>query len=156
MDPGYSPRRRRSSRARVSSSSLSARPAGGVVAMLGRAEVAEERLRGELRDLAPGGPEHGEVRGDEHHPLAAAVLGREPLEQRVGVGRVAHRERPALGVLADAVEDDDPARALRRDEARERVDELARLASTGRRAGGCSRRRGRASAQPSARWRRAS
>ena len=61
-----------------------------------------------------------------------AVLGGEPLEQRVGVRREAHLERAALGVVADAVEDDDAARALHRDEARERVDELARRPRTAR------------------------
>ena len=54
-----------------------------------------------------------------------AVLGGEPLEQRVGVRRVAHRERPDRRILADAVEDDDAPRSLHRDEARELVDELA-------------------------------
>ena len=39
-----------------------------------------------------------------------AVLGGEPLEQRVRVGRVAHGERADLAILADAVEDDDAAR----------------------------------------------
>ncbi len=48
-----------------------------------------------------------------------------------------------------------PRAPLRRDEARERVDELAAVGRTGRRAAGCSRRRGRASARPSAGQRRA-
>jgi hypothetical protein len=48
------------------------------------------------------------------------VLGREPLEQRVGVRRVAHCQRPELELLPDAVEDDDAAGALEGDEARER------------------------------------
>ena len=55
------------------------------------------------------------------------VVGREPLEQRVGVRRVADRERPDLELLADAVEDDDPAGAVHRDEAGELVDELAHV-----------------------------
>ena len=63
------------------------------------------------------------------------MLGREPLEQRVRVRGVAHLERAARRVLADAVEDDDAARAAHRDEARERVDELARV----REAPACSR-----------------
>jgi hypothetical protein len=52
-----------------------------------RNEVAEERLRREVGDLPPGGLEHGHVGADEQHPLLLAVLGREPLEQRVGVRR---------------------------------------------------------------------
>jgi len=55
------------------------------------------------------------------------VLGREPLEQRVGVGRVAHRERPELELLPDAVEHDDAAGALEGDEARERVGQLTNV-----------------------------
>ena len=78
-------------------------------------------------DLPAGGLDHRAVRGDEQHPLALAVLGGEPLEQRVGMGDEANRERTELGVVAHAVEDDDAARALRRDEARERVRELARI-----------------------------
>ena len=56
-----------------------------------------------------------------------AVLDRETLEQRVGVGGVAHLQRAALVVLADSVEDDDAARPAHRDEARERVDQLAHV-----------------------------
>ena len=36
------------------------------------------------------------------------MLGGKPLEQRVGVRRVADLERPELGVVADAVEDETP------------------------------------------------
>ena len=146
----HSPRRSRSSRSRVSLSSLPARPRGGSSPWLGATKSRKNVCDGEVRDLAPGGLEHGHVRADEQHPLALAVLGREPLEQRVGVRREAHRERPALGVVADAVEDDDAARAGRRDEARERVDQLAPVGERARRGGGCSRRRGRASASATA------
>ena len=55
------------------------------------------------------------------------MLGGQPLEQRVGVRRVADGERPDLDLLADAVEDDDAARPGHRDEARELVDELAHV-----------------------------
>ena len=71
------------------------------------------------------------------------MLGGEPLEQRVGVRRVADLERAERRVLAAAVEDDDAARAALGDEAREPVDELARVREAGRRGAGCSRRRGR-------------
>ena len=57
----------------------------------------------------------------------SAVLRRQPLEQRVGVRRVTNRERSALDVLTDAVEDDDAAGATERDETRQRVHELARV-----------------------------
>ena len=55
------------------------------------------------------------------------LLGREPLEERVGVRRVTHRERPDLDVLADAVEDDDAARTFHRHEAGERVGQFAHI-----------------------------
>ena len=59
--------------------------------------------------------------------LAPPVLGREPLEHRVGVRRVTNLERAATDEIAEAVEDDDPARAANRDVTRERVAQLARV-----------------------------
>src|SRR6266540_956175 len=97
----------------------------GALAMTRRLEVAEERLRAQLAYLLARGPAYGRVRGDEADALQVAMLGREPLDQRVGVRRVAHRERPSLGVLSDAVEHHDAAGTLQRHEAGERVDELA-------------------------------
>ena len=47
----------------------------------------------------------------------------EPLEERVCVRGEPDRERAARDLVADAVEDDDAARAAQRDEAREHVDE---------------------------------
>ena len=55
------------------------------------------------------------------------VVGREALEQRVGVGGVANGERPDVELLADAVEDDDAAGAVHGDEAGELVGELAHV-----------------------------
>ena len=46
---------------------------------------------------------------------------------RVGVRRVAHLERATADEVAEAVEDDDPARAANRDVARERVAQLTRV-----------------------------
>ena len=64
--------------------------------MLGRLEVAQEGLRGELRNLHARGGGDRRVARHEQHPRLVAVLGREPLEQRVGVRREAHLERAAL------------------------------------------------------------
>ena len=111
-----------------------------------RKNVCEERFAHLDRPIVPS---TARVGGDEQHMLVPAVLGGEPLEQRVGVRREAHRERPELLVVPGAVEDDDAAHALRGDEAREGVAELAPASRARRRGGGCSRRRGRASARPS-------
>ena len=59
----------------------------------GRLEVCQEGPRAPLLHLLPGGAAHGRVGGDEADALAPAVLGGQPLEQRVGVLRVAHLER---------------------------------------------------------------
>ena len=81
-------------------------------------------------------------------PPGRAMLGREPLEQRVGVLGEANLERADPLGLPGPVEDDDPrARPTRR-----RSSRACRPARSARRtpprAGGCSRRRGTASAQP--------
>src|SRR4051794_5773881 len=104
---------------------LVGQPAGRLPDRARRDEVVEERLRGEVRDLTSRRLENGGIRGDEQHPLELAVLGGEALEERVGVRREANGERTFLGGLSDAVEDDDATGARRRDEARERVDQLA-------------------------------
>ena len=57
----------------------------------------------------------------------AAMLDREALEERVGVGGVAHLQRAARVVLPHTVEHDDPAGPAHRDEARERVHQLAHV-----------------------------
>ena len=80
-----------------------------------------------LLTSCPDVPRTASVRGDEADPLPVPVPGGEPLEQRVGIRRVAHRERPDLMLLADAVEDDHAPRAVHRDEAGELVDELAHV-----------------------------
>jgi hypothetical protein len=59
------------------------------------------------------------------------VFGGQPLEQRVGMRREAHLERPEALVHAGAVEDDDPARSAHRDEARQPVDQRAPVAEAG-------------------------
>src|SRR3954451_16333626 len=92
-----------------------------------RREIANESRGGQLRHLLARGAANGEVRRDEADPLAIAELRGEPLEQGIGVRCVANFERPVGSLLADAVEDDYAARAFERHEARELVDELARV-----------------------------
>ena len=81
---------------------LVAEAAGRCARLRRRLEVAEERLRRELRHLAAGGAEDGAVGRDEQHSLPLAVLGRESLEQRVGIGCEADRERTELRILTRA------------------------------------------------------
>ena len=59
--------------------------------------------------------------------LTPAVLGGEPLEERVGVRRVANLERASADEIAEAVEHDDPAGAANGDVTRERVAQLLRV-----------------------------
>ena len=61
-----------------------------------------------------------------------AVLGGQPLEQRVGRRGEADLERAVGRVLAHPVEDDDAAGAADGDEARQRVDELAPVGEVAR------------------------
>ena len=82
---------------------------GSCLAVGGRLEIAEEGLGGELLHLEAGGRSDRRVARHQDDPVAAAMLGGEPLQQRVRVRGVAHGERPALGVLAGPVEDDDAA-----------------------------------------------
>ena len=118
--------RRRSRRARVSSSSLSPRPPGArsrCSAARGRARnVCEEQLRDLLarRAAAPSSPRR---RADA---LALAVLGGEPLEQRVRVRREADG-RAALRSASSPTpsKTTTPRAPAYGDEARERVDQLA-------------------------------
>ncbi len=92
-----------------------------------RLQLADERCRAHLRHLLTRGSANSEIRGDQADPLAAAKLGREPLEHGVCMRRKPNFERPICPVFADAVEDDDPASASQRDKARELVDQLARV-----------------------------
>ena len=55
------------------------------------------------------------------------MFGRESFEQRVGVRRVPDLEWTVSALGPDAVENNHAARTAKRYEARERVDELARL-----------------------------
>ena len=100
--------------------------------MLDVLEVAEERLRAELAHLLAGRAADGRVGGDETDALSVAVLCREALEERVGVGREAHGERAELGVGATPVEDDDPASPAHGDEVGEPVGQLARVGERAR------------------------
>src|SRR5947208_8679887 len=68
---------------------LVAQVAARAIFVLRRPELGEERPRRELPHLLAGGAAHVAVGGDEAHLLAAAVLCRKPLEQRVRVRRVA-------------------------------------------------------------------
>ena len=76
----------------------------------------------------PGGAEDGRVRGDEQHPLAVAVLGGQPLEQRVGVGAKRTESGPSSASSPTPSKTTTPRAPRSGDEARERVDELARVA----------------------------
>src|SRR5688500_752188 len=78
-----------------------AQPRAASFLVPGRLEVAEEGLRRELLHLLPGRASDREVAGDEADALPIPMLRREALEQRVGVRRVADRERPHLRVGAD-------------------------------------------------------
>ena len=90
-------------------------------------EVAEEGGRRLLLHLPAGCPTHGDVGGDEADDFRVTVLGREALEHRVCVLRVADFERPVGLVGAGAVEDEEATRALQRDEAGELVAQLAQI-----------------------------
>ena len=92
-----------------------------------RFEVAEECLRRPCLDETSRRCPHGRVGRDDTHALARAVLAREPLDQRVGVLRKTHVEGTARLVLPHSVEDEHAACSLRRDPARERVAQLARI-----------------------------
>ena len=86
-------------------------------------ELAEETLRGDVRDLLAGCLPDRPVGRDDHDPLALPVLRRQPLEDIVCMSRVADFEG-AVGFLGTlSIEDDNPADSLQRDEAREPIDE---------------------------------
>src|SRR5581483_4084442 len=101
-----------------------AQVAARTVGMLGRLQLAEEAARRELAHLLAGRASHSLVRGDDGDLLARTMLGGEALDRSVGVGGPAHGERPVLGVLPVAVEDEHAARALRGDPARQEVAQL--------------------------------
>ena len=88
-------------------------------------QVGDERAGRSLLHLLPRGAADREVRGDEADDLAGAVLGGQPLEHRIGVGRVPNGERPHLRVDPDAVPDEEAAGAAQRHERRQRVGQLA-------------------------------
>jgi hypothetical protein len=90
-------------------------------------EIAEERPRADLHHLLPGRTANRRVRGDEADAIGRPVLRREPLEQCVRVRRVADVERPVVLVGARPVKDEDATGALDRDEAGERVAQLAQI-----------------------------
>ena len=88
-------------------------------------ELAEETLRRDMGDLLAGCLPHGPVGGDDHDPLALAVLCGQAFEHIVRVSRVADLERAVSLLRPLPVENNDAARTLKRDEARETVDERA-------------------------------
>lgn len=88
-------------------------------------ELAEETLSGHVRDLLAGRLPDRPVRRDDHNPLAPPVLRRQALDDVVRVGCVADLERAVSLVRTLSVEDDDAARALEGDEARQPIDERA-------------------------------
>jgi hypothetical protein len=96
-----------------------------------RAKLGGEGPRRALLHLLPGGAAECEVGGDEADDFGRAVLGGEPLQQGVRVRHVAHGERPELDVRPYAVPDEDASGAVQRDEARERVGQLAPVGEVG-------------------------
>ena len=86
-------------------------------------ELGEEALCGHLRDLLARRLPDGPVGRDDHHPLALPVLRRQALEDVVRVNGVADLERAVGFVGPLSVKDDYPTDALKRDEAREPIDE---------------------------------
>src|SRR5207302_8511718 len=100
--------------------------------MLDVLEVAEEGAGGELAHLLPGGASYGQVGGDQADDLAVAVIGGEPLEERIGVTGVADGERADVGVRADAVEDDDAASTADGHEVGQPVGELPHVGEPAR------------------------
>ena len=126
--------------------------------MLDGRELREERTRRELAHLLPGCPAHGVIGRDDAHELGAAVLGRETLEEIVGVRSEPHGERPDRALLPHAVEDDDAASAPTGDEARERVHQLVAIRERPRveQVVAVEQVEGRLSHRRALRWRRAS
>src|SRR5215216_3702692 len=100
-------------------------PARVFLAVLDRRQIGGELARAQFRDLLTGGAANRSVRRNEDYPLTVAMLGRQPLEQRVGMGHEADVERTVAFVRADTVEDDDAAGAPQGDVAREQINELS-------------------------------
>lgn len=88
-------------------------------------ELAEETLRGDVRNLLAGRLPDRPVGRDDHDPLAPAVLRREALDDVVCMSGIADLERAVSLLCPLSVENNDAARTLKRDEARETVDERA-------------------------------
>src|SRR4051812_3478245 len=95
-------------------------------------ELRDEDLRRALGDVLAGRAPDGQVGGDEHDFLAVAMLGRQAFERGVRILGVANLERAEDAVLPHAVEDDDPARPVQRDEASKRIAELPRVGEAAR------------------------
>ena len=88
-------------------------------------ELAEETLRGDVRNLLAGCLPDRPVGRDDHDPLAPPVLRRKALDDVVCVSGIADLERAVSLLRPLSVENNDAARALKRNEARETVDERA-------------------------------
>jgi hypothetical protein len=99
-------------------------PALFVVPVRLRRKLGEEEPRRELAHLLPRDAANRGIRRDEADGFPTAVLGRKALEHVVGVGCVAHGERPHLTLLSPAVEDDHAFCPAARDEACKCVNEL--------------------------------
>ena len=95
-------------------------------------QIANEDGGAHLRHFLARGAANREVGGNEADAFLVPKFRGEPLEHRVRVWRVANFERPVASVFANSVEDDPPAGAFHRNEARELIDQLARA---GERAG---------------------
>src|SRR5204863_3568643 len=94
------------------------------VRVLSRLEVPHERARAQMRHFLARSAYHGHVRGDQADAFPVAILGREPLQERVRVRRVADLECAEGAVVTDPVEDDHSERAADGGEARKVVREL--------------------------------
>jgi hypothetical protein len=95
-------------------------------------QLDEERPRRTVSYLLTACPPDGRVAGHEQYRLVRAVLGREALQHRVRIRCERDGQRAEPAVRADAVEHDDTARAVHRDEARQEVDELIAIAERAR------------------------
>jgi Nucleotidyltransferase domain len=87
-------------------------------------EIPQEALRRHPAGFLSGSSTDFAIGGDHPDLLPSSVLGGEPLDYRVRLRGEANRQVPVRRVLADAVEDDHPACAAHRNEARQAVDQL--------------------------------
>src|SRR6186997_1844471 len=90
-------------------------------------EIPQEVLRRDPAGFLSSSSANLTVGGDHPDLLLRTVLGCEALDERVRLLGEANRQVPVRRVLTDAVEDDHPACASHRDEARQAVHQLVAL-----------------------------